>query len=116
MLTEANIRKALKETIKSDKVDSWGTDFDFRKGGALDSLDHVTFVLHLIEDYGLRVRDDEFAQPLDTGDPFDLLLAPGDAVGLCIHYFHQTGSVQFPAGCMDPANEQREYGEIKLAY
>jgi acyl carrier protein len=61
MLTEENVRSALKETIKSDKVESWSVDFDFRKAGALDSLDHVTFILHLVEDYGLTVRDEEIA-------------------------------------------------------
>ena len=59
MLTEADVRKALKETIKSDKVDTWSADYDFRKEGALDSLDHVTFILNLTENHGLTVRDED---------------------------------------------------------
>ena len=59
MLTEADVRKALRETIRSDKVDAWDKDFDFRKGGALDSLDHVTFILRLSENHGIAVRDEE---------------------------------------------------------
>lgn len=59
MLTEADVRKALRETIKSDKASAWSADFDFRKGGALDSLDHVTFVLRLIENHGLQVPDED---------------------------------------------------------
>ena len=59
MLTEADVRKALRETIRSDKVNAWDKDFDFRKGGTLDSLDHVTFILRLSEDHGIAVRDEE---------------------------------------------------------
>lgn len=62
MLTETDVRNALKETIKSNKVDSWSMDFDFLKGGTLDSLDHVTFILRLIEEHGLAVRDEEIPQ------------------------------------------------------
>ncbi|HEY7675247.1 MAG TPA: phosphopantetheine-binding protein [Burkholderiales bacterium] len=57
MLTEADVRKALKETIKSDKVESWSVDYNFRKAGALDSLDHVTFLLRLNENHGMQVPD-----------------------------------------------------------
>ena len=59
MLTEVDVRNALKETTKSDKPDSWAVDFDFRKGGALDSLDHVTFILRLTENHGLQVPDQD---------------------------------------------------------
>ncbi len=59
MLTESDVRKALKATVKSDRIDSWSLDFDFRKEKALDSLDQVTFVLHLAEDCGLQVPDSD---------------------------------------------------------
>ena len=59
MLTEHDVRKALKETVKSNKPDAWSMEFDFRKEGALDSLDHVTFVLRLAEDHGLAVPDQD---------------------------------------------------------
>jgi acyl carrier protein len=62
MLTEADVRKALKETIKSDKPDAWSQEFNFRKEGALDSLDHVTFLLHLAESHGLTVPDRDVDQ------------------------------------------------------
>ncbi len=62
MLTETDIRDALKETIKSDKPDAWSAEFDFRKEGALDSLDHVTFLLRLAERHGLEVPDRDVDQ------------------------------------------------------
>ena len=57
MLSEQQIRTALKDTVNSDKVDSWPLDYDFRKGGDLDSLDHVTFILRLAEEHGVKVPD-----------------------------------------------------------
>jgi acyl carrier protein len=59
MLTEVDIRNVLKEVLKSDKPDTWGLEFDFRKEGELDSLDHVTFLLRLAESHGLTVPDQD---------------------------------------------------------
>jgi len=58
MLTEKDVRQALRETVKSDVVDSWNADYNFLEGD-LDSLDHVTFALFLDESYGLKIRDEE---------------------------------------------------------
>lgn len=62
MVTEADIRKALKETVDSDAPQEWARDFDFRGAGVLDSLDHVTFLLHLQERHGFKFKDQDVAQ------------------------------------------------------
>lgn len=58
MLTEADVRKALQTTIHSDAVHNWEKQFNFREG-ALDSLDHVTFLLALQERHGFQFKDDD---------------------------------------------------------
>jgi acyl carrier protein len=78
MLTEADVRRALKATIKSDRVDSWSVDYDFRKEGALDSLDQVTFVLRLTENHGLQVPD----QDVDKLTSIQAVLAYAAARGI----------------------------------
>jgi len=59
MLTEADVRKALEEAIHADAPRSWSKDYDFRKGGNLDSLDHVTFLLALSEAHGFKFKDQD---------------------------------------------------------
>lgn len=58
MITETDVRKALKDTIRSDDVLSWSADFNFREG-ALDSLDHVTFLLALQESHNFSFQDED---------------------------------------------------------
>lgn len=56
MITEADVRQALKDVMSSDAAGSWARDFNFRKG-ALDSLDQVTVLLALQEKHGLAFQD-----------------------------------------------------------
>jgi acyl carrier protein len=77
MLTEAQVRKVLKDTMKSDQANAWQVDFDFRKEGALDSLDHVTFVLRLTEDYGLTVPDKDIDRLTSIRAVLDYAAAKG---------------------------------------
>ena len=58
MITEADVRNALKDTIHSDGAASWSADFNFCEG-ALDSLDHVTFLLALQESHGFSFQDED---------------------------------------------------------
>jgi len=58
MITEADVRAALREVTKSPAVDTWSRDFDFLQG-AIDSLDHVTVALLLDERHGLSISDNE---------------------------------------------------------
>ena len=58
MLTETDVRKALQSTINSDDVFSWSKDFNFREG-ALDSLDHATFLLTLAESHDFQFAEQD---------------------------------------------------------
>jgi acyl carrier protein len=62
MLTEQDVRKALHDTIHSDAPQSWSNDYNFREGGSLDSLDHVTFLLALDERHGFKFKDEDVPQ------------------------------------------------------
>lgn len=55
-MTEHDVRKALEETVHSDAPRSWAVDFNFRNG-AIDSLDHATFLLALQERFDFHVAD-----------------------------------------------------------
>ncbi len=58
MLTESDVRAALRLTLDSAAPDAWDPDFDFLDG-ALDSLDHATFLLNLEEVHGLKVPEED---------------------------------------------------------
>jgi acyl carrier protein len=58
MLTEKDVRNALHNTINSDDVFSWSKDFNFREG-ALDSLDHATFLLALAEQHDFKFAEQD---------------------------------------------------------
>jgi acyl carrier protein len=60
-ITEAEVRAALREIMKSDAVYSWDVSFDFRRS-TIDSLDHATLALLLEERHGIKISDDELAQ------------------------------------------------------
>ena len=59
MLTEADVRNALHGAINSSDVFSWSKDFNFREG-ALDSLDHATFLLALAEKHDFKFAEEDF--------------------------------------------------------
>jgi acyl carrier protein len=58
-ISEQMARTALKQ-VAGIAVDGWDMDFDFLDG-AIDSLDHATFLLHLEEEYGLAVPEEDVA-------------------------------------------------------
>ncbi len=61
MLTEIDVRNALHSTINANDVFSWSKDFNFREG-ALDSLDHATFLLALAEQHDFKFEEQDMAK------------------------------------------------------
>lgn len=58
-ISERATRTALKQVV-GIAVDGWDLDYNFLDG-ALDSLDHATFLLHLEEKYNLIVPEEDVA-------------------------------------------------------
>ena len=58
MITESEVREALKSVIKSSGPEEWAADYNFRDG-AVDSLDHANLALYLEEHFGVTITDQE---------------------------------------------------------
>lgn len=56
MITEIDVRNAIKKTLQGQDIERWDLNFNFLKG-AMDSLDHATFALLLEERHGLKISD-----------------------------------------------------------
>lgn len=57
----------------------------------------------------------EVAHPLNSGDPTDLSLAPGDRLGYCFSYSNQESGhpgVTFPASCIAEETDLGSYAEL----
>jgi acyl carrier protein len=57
-ITENEVRDIIRQISRSDSVDDWPADFDFREG-EIDSLDHATLGLALEEKCNLKIKDEE---------------------------------------------------------
>ena len=57
-ITENEVRDIIRKITKSDSVDNWPVDFDFREQ-EIDSLDHATLGLALEEKCNLKIKDEE---------------------------------------------------------
>ncbi len=60
----------------------------------------------------------EAVHPLSSGDPFDISLTAGDAVGFCLRYFDDSTAVSasvFPSDCVLAVNEQALYQPSVIA-
>jgi hypothetical protein len=59
----------------------------------------------------------EFAHPLDSGDPQDFALQPGDVVGYCLAYVNNgsTGdATTHPTGCLEAGNDLSGYATLTI--
>ena len=77
-MNEADVRAALRHTIKSDISERWSADHNFLEHD-LDSLDHATFLLHLEERHGLKIPDDDVAELNTIAAVLDYSRRPGAA-------------------------------------
>ena len=60
----------------------------------------------------------EMAHPLDSGDIYDMAIAPGDTIGLCIRYNIDGTSPStdvYPSDCMNSLNAQSLYVDVATA-
>ncbi len=60
----------------------------------------------------------EMCHPLNSGDPRDMAIAPGDTIGLCIRYLNDNmapGTDVYPPDCFVLANEQTLYVDLITA-
>lgn len=61
MISEGDVRAALRQVLKTEAVERWPVDFDFQDG-AMDSLDLATFALLLDERHGVHIPDERLPE------------------------------------------------------
>ncbi|MGH9342900.1 MAG: acyl carrier protein [Terriglobia bacterium] len=61
MITESDVRAAIKKAVRGYDVERLGIDQDFYEAG-LDSLDHASILLNLQESHGLIIADEDIDQ------------------------------------------------------
>jgi acyl carrier protein len=75
IISEAEVRNMIREITKSNVVDKWPVNYDFREKD-IDSLDHATLALALEEKYGIKINDAELNNLVSIEAILDFISKP----------------------------------------